>query len=287
MWFKMPSDSSRPSRTKKEYSYIDYIGSFFPDLRKKLRIAKIKKPERRYIKDALIYSGLLSLILLLVYILIFITAFVNLLWLVVLLPITAVLVFLFMMRRVDVAIAQRERQIDKDLLFAGRQLLIEIRGGIPLYDAVTHLTQDYGEASKVFSEIIDKTNLGVPLDVAMEDVAEETPSKPFKRLVLQIINSIRSGSDIAVALETILDQLSQEQMIEIKAYGQKLNPLGMFYMLFGIIVPSLGITLAVTLLTFTGVSMGPVLLWGTLALIILIQYIFLTMIEASRPRFEV
>ncbi len=268
-------------------AFIEYIGSFFPDLRKSLRIAKIKKSPPDYIKDAVVYSTLVSLVMLIIYALVFITAFINLLWLIILFPITLVLVFLFFMKRVDVSVSRRERRIDKDLLFAGRQLLIEIRGGIPLYDAVSHLTNDYGEVSLVFREIMDKTNLGVPLDVAMEDVAEETPSKPFKRLILQVVNSIRSGSDIAVALETILDQMSQEQIIEIKAYGQKLNPLGMFYMLFGIIVPSLGVTLMVTLLTFTGVPFTQILLWGTLLLILLVQYIFLTMIESSRPRFEV
>lgn len=268
-------------------AFVDKIGSFFPDLRKKLRIAKMSKGQEAYIRDAIVYTALVSVTLFLIYLLIFITAYISLLWLIILFPLTALAVFLFFMKRVDVVISSRERSIDKDLLFAGRQLLIEVRGGIPLYDAITHLTKDYGEVSKVFKEIIDKTNLGVPLDVAMEDVAEETPSKPFKRLILQIVNSIRSGSDIAVSLETILDQMSQEQIIEIKAYGQKLNPLGMFYLLFGIIVPSLGITLAVTLLTFTGVSFGNVMLWGALIVIMLIQYIFLTMIESSRPRFEV
>lgn len=268
-------------------SFIEYIGSFFPNLRKKLRIAKVSKTQESYIKDVIMATSLVFVALTLIFLLIFTTAHISYLWLIILLPLTLVSVFLFFMKRVDVLILTRERNIDKDLLFAGRQMLIEVRGGIPLYDAITHLTKDYGEVSKVFKEIIDKTNLGVPLDVAMEDVAEETPSKPFKRLILQVVNSIRSGSDIAVSLETILDQMSQEQIIEIKAYGQKLNPLGMFYLLFGIIVPSLGITLMVTLLTFTGVSFSWELLLGALATIILMQYIFLTMIESSRPRFEV
>lgn len=286
----MSSEMGR-APSKKEGSALDalveYLGSFFPDLRKKLRVAKMKRTQNDYIKDVVVVSSLITVVLAVCLTLFFIVSFTNLLWLVLLVPLLAIMVFLFLMKRVDVLIMSRQRSIDRDLLFAGRQLLIEIRGGIPLYDAIVHLTSDYGEVSKVFKEIVDKTNLGVPLDVAMEDVAEETPSKPFKRLILQIVNSIRSGSDIAVALETILDQMSQEQLIEVKAYGQKLNPLGMFYMLFGIIVPSLGITLLVTLLTFTGVAFSQVFLFGTLLLLLLVQYVFLTMIESSRPRFEV
>jgi len=285
----MPSSAGSQPVQKKERvnAYLEYLGSFFPDLRKKLRIAKINKTQESYLKDVVVITALVFVILFIIYFMIFTAASISYLWLIILLPLTVVAVFLFFMKRVDVQIASRERNIDKDLLFAGRQLLIEIRGGIPLYDAISHLTKDYGEVSAVFKEIIDKTNLGVPLDVAMEDVAEETPSKPFKRLILQIVNSIRSGSDIAVSLETILEQMSQEQIIEIKAYGQKLNPLGMFYLLFGIIVPSLGIALMVTLLTFTGVAFSWEFLVGMLLVIVIIQYIFLTMIESSRPRFEV
>jgi flagellar protein FlaJ len=285
----MPSSAGSQPVQKKERvnAYLEYLGSFFPDLRKKLRIAKINKTQESYLKDVVVITALVFVILFIIYFMIFTAASISYLWLIILLPLTVVAVFLFFMKRVDVQIASRERNIDKDLLFAGRQLLIEIRGGIPLYDAISHLTKDYGEVSAVFKEIIDKTNLGVPLDVAMEDVAEETPSKPFKRLILQIVNSIRSGSDIAVSLETILEQMSQEQIIEIQAYGQKLNPLGMFYLLFGIIVPSLGIALMVTLLTFTGVAFSWEFLVGMLLVIVIIQYIFLTMIESSRPRFEV
>ncbi len=282
------SAGSQPAPKKERVNaFVEKVGSFFPDLRKKLRVAKMTKTQDVYIKDVIMVTTVVFVALTLIFLLIFTTAFISYLWLIILLPLLLLAIFLFFMKRVDVLISSRQRSIDKDLLFAGRQLLIEVRGGIPLYDAMTHLTNDYGEVSKVFKEIIDKTNLGVPLDVAMEDVAEETPSKPFKRLILQVVNSIRSGSDIAVSLETMLDQMSQEQIIEIKAYGQKLNPLGMFYLLFGIIVPSLGITLMVTLLTFTGVSFSWEFLFGALVVITLVQYIFLTMIESSRPRFEV
>lgn len=266
---------------------VEYVKTKFPELRKKLKMAKMDVSEDGYISTSLIMSILTSLLLLILVTMLLYTSGMDLLVVIPLFLLTLIFSFFFFMQRVDVEISKRELEIDKELLFAGKQLLIEIRGGIPLFDAVTHLTEEYGEASNVFREIVNKTNLGVPLDVALEDVSEETPSKPFKRLALQIVNSIRSGSDVAVALEAILDQLAQEQMIQIKEYSQKLNPLGMFYLLFGIIIPSMGITLAVTLLTFTGVSFGSQMLWGMLIVMGITQYVFLTMIQSSRPRFEI
>jgi archaeal flagellar protein FlaJ len=266
---------------------VEYFKTKFPNLRKKLKMAKMDVSEDGYINTTLIMTFLTSILVLILGIMLLYTSGMDLFVIIPLFLLTLIFSFLFFMKRVDVEMSKRELEIDKELLFAGKQLLIEIRGGIPLFDAVTHLTEEYGEASNVFKEIVNKTNLGVPLDVALEDVSEETPSKPFKRLALQIVNSIRSGSDVAVALEAILDQLAQEQIIQIKEYSQKLNPLGMFYLLFGIILPSMGITLAVTLLTFTGVSFGPSMLWGMLIVIGITQYIFLTMIQSSRPRFEI
>jgi flagellar protein FlaJ len=266
---------------------VEYIKTKFPELRKKLKMAKMDVSEDGYVSTTLVMSILVTLLLTILVALLLFTSGMDLLVIIPLFLLTLIFSFLFFMRRVDVEMSKRELEIDKELLFAGKQLLIEIRGGIPLFDAVTHLTEEYGEASNVFREIVNKTNLGVPLDVALEDVSDETPSKPFKRLALQIVNSIRSGSDVAVALEAILDQLAQEQMIQIKEYSQKLNPLGMFYLLFGIIIPSMGITLAVTLLTFTGVAFGSQMLWGMLIVMGITQYVFLTMIQSSRPRFEI
>lgn len=267
--------------------FVEYIKTKFPELRKKLKMAKMDISEDGYVSTTLVMSILVTLVLTFLISLLLYTSGMDLLVIIPLFLLTLIFSFLFFMKRVDVEMSKRELEIDKELLFAGKQLLIEIRGGIPLFDAVTHLTEEYGEASNVFKEIVNKTNLGVPLDVALEDVSEETPSKPFKRLALQIVNSIRSGSDVAVALEAILDQLAQEQIIQIKEYSQKLNPLGMFYLLFGIIIPSMGITLAVTLLTFTGVAFGSQMLWGMLIVMGITQYVFLTMIQSSRPRFEI
>ncbi len=267
--------------------FVEYFKTKFPELRKKLKMAKMDVSEDGYITTTLIMSVLTSVLILILAFMLLYTSGMDLLVVIPLFLLSLITSFLFFMRKVDVEMNRRELEINKELLFAGKQLLIEIRGGIPLFDAVTHLTEEYGEVSNVFKEIVNKTNLGVPLDVALEDVSDETPSKPFKRVALQIVNSIRSGSDVAVSLETILDQLAQEQIIQIKEYSQKLNPLGMFYLLFGIIVPSMGITLAVTLLTFTGVSFGSEMLWGMLIVIGITQYVFLTMIQSSRPRFEI
>ncbi|MFH0927347.1 MAG: type II secretion system F family protein [Candidatus Micrarchaeota archaeon] len=151
------------------------------------------------------------------------------------------------------------------------------------------VSKEYGEVSKEFNKIVEKVTLGVPVSVALHEVAENSPSLYFKRVLLQIANSITSGSDVGDSLEAVLDQVAKEQIIQLKAYGQKLNPLVMFYMLFGVIIPSLGVAFMIIVFSVIGAgfeSMGVTVLAAILAGVIVMQYLFLTVAENSRPNFD-
>ena len=71
--------------------------------------------------------------------------------------------------------------------------------------------------------------------------------------MLQAAVSIRAGADVVAALQSVIEQLSQERVIELRRYGQRLNAIAMFYMLFGIILPSMGIAVITILTTFIAI----------------------------------
>ena len=184
---------------------------------------------------------------------------------------------------------RRARKIDQELVFAGRHLLIELRSGVMLFDAMLGITRDYGEVSREFNKIVEKVTLGVPMAAALHDVAEHCPSNYGRRVILQMANSLSSGSDVADSLEGVLEQVSQEQIIQLKAYGQKLNPLVMFYMIFGVIMPSLGVAFLIILLSFVGTSLsqyGSGMLVAIFCLVTIVQFMFLSVVENSRPSFD-
>jgi flagellar protein FlaJ len=204
-------------------------------------------------------------------------------------PVFFFLSFYTMLYEPRVRMQRRGRKIDQELVFAGRHLLIELRSGVVLFDAMLGVSQDYGEVSREFNKIVEKITLGVPASVAMHDVADNCPSAYYRRVILQMANSLSSGSDVAQSLEVVLNQISQEQIIQLKAYGQKLNPLVMFYMLFGVIIPSLGVAFLIILLSFIGSGLaayGVGLLAGILVLVAIIQFMFLSIVENSRPSFD-
>ena len=179
------------------------------------------------------------------------------------------------------------KNIERDILFAARDLIISLRSGMPLFNAITSVSTGYGDASREFSKIVDKVQLGVPLEDAIDQTVASTRSPSFRRIMLQAAVSIRAGADVTAALQSIIDQLSQERVIELRRYGQKLNAIAMFYMLFGIIVPSMGIAVLTILTTFISIfTINITILEFALVGIIFLQIVFLKMIGSSRPVFS-
>ena len=204
-------------------------------------------------------------------------------------PLFFIFSFQYNLYQPKVVAIRRGKKIDQEVVFAGRHLLICLRSGMTLFDSMIGISQDYGQVSHEFNKIVEKITLGVPATAAIHEVAEHCPSSFMRRLLLQIANSLTSGSDVADSLDSVLDQISKEQVIQLKAYGQKLNPLVMFYMLFGVIIPSLGVAFIIIVLSLVGSNIGISgfgLLGGVLGFVIITQLLFLSIVENSRPSFD-
>jgi flagellar protein FlaJ len=263
------------------------IASFFPNLKNQLIQADLFYTPAGYVKNAVVSAFFLSLTLLF---LLFMFLRSNDAWWLILLiafPFVYILSFFYFMSYPKVKANMRAKKLEEDLVFAGRHMLIELKGGVPLFDAMLGITHDYGEVSLEFNKVVEKVTLGVPMGVALHEVANNNPSPYFKRILLQIANSLSSGSDVAAALEASLDQISNEQVIALKSYGQKLNPFVMFFMIFGIILPSLGVAFLIIISSFLGSSIqfSSNALFLILLVIALVQFIFLSVVESSRPKF--
>jgi predicted neutral ceramidase superfamily lipid hydrolase len=97
------------------------------------------------------------------------------------------------------------------------------------------------------------------------------------------MNSLKTGTEVGTALNSVIDQIVREQAISVQEYGKKLNPLAMFYMTISIIVPSLGITMLVILATFIGLKVTMPVLLVLAMMIAFVQFMFLSLVRSSRP----
>lgn len=179
---------------------------------------------------------------------------------------------------------RKERKTREDLIFALRNMLVRLRAGVPVYQAMIGISEeDFGVVSEEFERAVSEIERGKSQLEALEDMALRNPSKYFKRVIWQINNSIRSGANVGDTIATIVDNLSREQLIEIRDYGNQLSPIAMMYMMISVIIPTLGTTLMIILGSFLGLQIPKMGFYGVIVLIILFQFIFLSLIKSRRP----
>ena len=270
--------------------YIDSTVKKRKTLEMDLRAANIKKSPYEFVKSMMLYAIIVAVTITIVLIVV-LEHFGAPLVLVILGPVIGFGVYMAMFNRFMMYPKQRNkvigRNVERDILFAARDIVIGMRSGMPLYNAIAAVSTGYGDASREFGKIVELTQLGMPIEQAMDQISEKSQSKTFKRLMLQATVSIKAGVDVTSALQDVVDDVTQERVIDLRRYGQKLNALAMFYMLFGVIFPSMGIAVATIMSTF--ISIFPItyiVLIVALIFIAFVQVILLNIMKNSRPVFS-
>jgi pilus assembly protein TadC len=190
--------------------------------------------------------------------------------------------FLFLMNTPKAVAAKKVREIDYEITYAGRFLLIELSAGVPLFDAIKNVSLNFEFIGKHFKEIIQRVEYGKPIEQALNEIMEITPSDNFRKMIFTIVNSLRTGADVSTALQSVIEQISKEKLIKIKEYGKKLNPIVMFYLIIAVIATSLGIAVLTLLSSFLGLSFNLSSLLGMSFGIALIQLVFISIVDSLR-----
>jgi pilus assembly protein TadC len=199
-------------------------------------------------------------------------------------PVLTIMGFLTFAKYPQIKTNRRTRELEKDLPYALRDILIELESGVPLYSAMKTVTDGYGEASEEFTRIVKDVDGGKSMVGAIEESIVRNPSEQYRRAMWQLNNSLKSGTDIATSLESIVDSIMKDQKLKIKKYGQELNPYILVYLLIAVVGPSLGITGLIVISSFTGTSVGNTLYMGVLFGLVVTQLFFLNLVKSKRPQ---
>ncbi|MCX8158402.1 MAG: type II secretion system F family protein [Candidatus Diapherotrites archaeon] len=183
-----------------------------------------------------------------------------------------------------ITLLRKTRDIERNLVFALRAMLVEIRGGVSLYDALVTISKgNFGEVSKEFSKALEKINTGYAQEDALEEIASKNPSIFFRRSIWQIVNGLKAGSDISDVINSSIDFLTKEQRNQIRNYGNRLRVLSLIYMMLGVIIPALGLTFLVILSSFPQLGINEFIFWVFFGVIVISQFMYLGIIKSSRP----
>ncbi|UCD02728.1 MAG: type II secretion system F family protein, partial [Candidatus Aenigmatarchaeota archaeon] len=233
--------------TKLFIGFGDTFSVFFPSLEWDLEQSDINKEPREWVSIALVSAGFYFFLLFGV--MIFITSVAGMFgpqaigvsFLVGFSIATASFFYINMYPKLTAK--KKIRNLDENLPHALHHLLIQIRSGVPLFNCLVSISKSgYGHLSKEFERAVNEINTGKSEVETMEVLARENPSLYFRRVMWQLVNALKSGADVGDTIKEIVDNLAVEQMMSIKKYGAQLNPIAMLYMVFCVIMPTLGIT---------------------------------------------
>jgi len=186
----------------------------------------------------------------------------------------------------NVYVNKKVRDTEKNLMAAMQDVLVQLNSGIPIFEILTNIAfGDYGAVSTEFKKAVKEMNSGKPQIQAIDDLAEKNKSIYFRRVLWQISNGMRSGSDMSMVIKEGINSLSKEQAIQIQSYGSRLSPMIMFYMLIAVIIPVLAITFLTVIASMLGIAGDTLkLVFGAVLLFVMfMQILFLGAIGTRRP----
>jgi len=161
------------------------------------------------------------------------------------------IILMVMMPRIQAK--SKAKEIDKTLLYAMKDLLLQVNAGGTLYSAMVSIAESgYGEVSNVFDKAVRDINVGRPMKDVLEELINTTDSEYLRRSLWQMIASLRAGADLRRTLGGVIEELNDEQKSQIMSYSRELNLWSLFYMMFAVAIPTIGSTMLVILSTFAG-----------------------------------
>jgi pilus assembly protein TadC len=255
----------------------------FPSIKKYIYVSRMPYKAEEYVKYAAVIALGGSIGISFIVMLFLLKFNENILWLFPAFLLSLLGIFYFVLQMPYGTIRTREREVNKEVIFAGRYLLTKLQSGAPLFNSLIDASQSYGICSKYFKEIVDDINTGTPIEDAIENAMTYNASSKFKRVLWQLYGSLKTGSDISNALKATLNAITTEQIIEIKEYGRKLNSYMVFYLVIACVLPSLGLTMFVILSSFLNLSIERSIFFVILFFLVVIQLLFIFVIKASRP----
>ncbi len=199
--------------------------------------------------------------------------------------ILGILAFIYVLLIPNLRIARNRTGIDKNLEYMLKDMEIQLTAGIPLFDIFVNVASGgYGECSVVCNKVVQEVQSGKSIVNVLDEFGMLSSSEYLRRVFWQIVNALKTGSNVGISLKMISTELKEEKENRITAYSQELSLWSLVYMLAVIVLPSMGVTLILILSSFLGGAMiTEMIFWIILVGIIFVQIIFLSIIRSKRP----
>ncbi len=282
-----PSNNSRLA--KRLIKFVNFLNT--NDFKNNFKKSKLKVKPVIYLSFSLINSALYTIIFSLLFTLLLLTqnnvlsSIINGLLIGFLLGIVTMIIFIFYPKIIANKISDA---IDSELMFALEDMLVQVRANVNLYKAMINVIENnYPFVKDEFQEVVDDVESGDSMVKALKKLALNTNSSFMKRTAWQLMNSIKSGSDIQLALKSLINELNIYYHSLIKNYTKELNVLTLIYLTLAVVAPTIGITVMIILSSFGGLVLTKELLTTIIIALGLLQPIIVGFINSRRPLIKI
>ena len=261
---------------------LSFIDKSNPKIAKALRTASIQEEPEIFINKNIKNALILSIIITILATIVVIEGDLRRDWspvAYVAIPIVLISFFLIFvkvfMNAPNLIIKKRKRELESDLLYSARFLLLKMESGSPILNALIDVSNLHTKSSKYFKDIVADIYLGTPLEEAIDWSKKYSPSKSFAKVLEEIRNSLKT--------HFTNDDITKQHLIHIQEYGKKLSPVSMFYMIIGTILPSLGSAMIVVGLGFVNLNITFTVFLFFLFILAVVQIFFIMFFKALKP----
>lgn len=174
--------------------------------------------------------------------------------------------------------------VDASLNYALKELVLQSKSGAGLFESFVSIANSkYGAVTVAFDRMAREVNTGTPLILALERMVKRQRSEYFRKAGWQLINTVKTGSEIESTISPIIDELDSYQKTLIQNYSRELNLWSLVYMMFSVAIPTIGSTMLVILSVFANMGVGEGFFIGFAVACMVIQVIMIFLVKSRRP----
>lgn len=179
---------------------------------------------------------------------------------------------------------KKAREIEKNLLYALRHMTVQVRSGATLFEAMKSIAfSDYGRISYDMGETVKQIASGFAIAEAIDKLAMRNKSRNYRKILWQLENALRTGSDVGQVLMSMSENYFQEQKIAIERFGRELNTLTMVFLITTVIFPVMAVIVIVLTSLIPVQSVPSSMLYLLLGTVTLVQIMIIGYIKERRP----
>jgi flagellar protein FlaJ len=190
----------------------------------------------------------------------------------------------FLVRLPSMTLTSQAIEIDRTLVYALKEMILLADSGLGVYESLVGLANSkYGVLSEKFDWVVRKINAGYPMLDSIEHMVASARSVYLKKAGWQIVNSIKTGSNLRSTMAPIIEDLDAYQKSQIQNYARELNLWSLVYMMFSVAIPTIGSTMLVVLSAFASFGVSREFFIMFVGITIVIQMVLIYVVGGRRP----